>query len=79
MLSMMPSMLDEYILLVPFIIINFRINLNRQMPNLSTIQKTYCRRFIGFSMAGFVDALKPDKFTGVHFKRWQVKVTLSDC
>ncbi|KAK3139722.1 hypothetical protein QOZ80_5AG0388720 [Eleusine coracana subsp. coracana] len=27
-------------------------------------------------MAGFVDALRPEKFTGVHFKRWQVKVTL---
>jgi hypothetical protein len=27
-------------------------------------------------MAGFVDALRPDKFSGVHFKRWQVKVTL---
>ena len=27
-------------------------------------------------MAGFTDALRPDKFTGVHFKRWQVKVRL---
>ncbi|KAK3135940.1 hypothetical protein QOZ80_5BG0425590 [Eleusine coracana subsp. coracana] len=27
-------------------------------------------------MAGFVDALRPEKFTDVHFKRWQVKVTL---
>jgi len=27
-------------------------------------------------MAGFVDALRPNKFTGVHFKRWQVKVRL---
>jgi hypothetical protein len=27
-------------------------------------------------MAGFADALRPDKFTGVHFKRWQVKVCL---
>jgi hypothetical protein len=27
-------------------------------------------------MAGFADALRPDKFTGVHFKRWQVKTTL---
>ena len=27
-------------------------------------------------MAGFADALRPDKFTGVHFKRWQVKVRL---
>ena len=27
-------------------------------------------------MAGFADALMPYKFTGVHFKRWQVKVRL---
>ena len=27
-------------------------------------------------MAGFADALRSDKFTGVHFKRWQVKVRL---
>ena len=27
-------------------------------------------------MAGFADALRPDKFTGVHFKTWQVKVHL---
>jgi hypothetical protein len=24
-------------------------------------------------MVGFTDALRPDKFTGVHFKRWQYK------
>jgi hypothetical protein len=24
-------------------------------------------------MAGFTDALRPNKFTGVHFKRWQYK------
>ena len=27
-------------------------------------------------MAGFADALRSDKFTSVHFKRWQVKVHL---
>jgi hypothetical protein len=27
-------------------------------------------------MAGFVDALMPMPFTGVNFKRWQMKVTL---
>ena len=27
-------------------------------------------------MAGFADALRPDKLTGVHLKRWQVKVRL---
>jgi hypothetical protein len=36
---------------------------------ISTIQKPYYRR-CDFTMAGFADALRPDKFTGVHFKRW---------
>jgi hypothetical protein len=25
-------------------------------------------------MASFVDALRPEKFSGKHFKRWSVKV-----
>ena len=45
------------------------------MPIFSTIQKPYYRRY-DFTMAGFADALRPDKFTGVHFKRWQIRVTL---
>ena len=47
-----------------------------QLPNISTIQKPYYRQSVDFTMAGFADALRPDKFTGVHFKRWQVKVHL---
>ena len=27
-------------------------------------------------MTALADALRPEKFTGVHFKRWQVKATL---
>jgi len=27
-------------------------------------------------MAGFADALRSEKFSSAHFKRWQVKVTL---
>ena len=69
MLLVIPSMLDGYMLVFSFILINFRINLIPQMPN-STIQKTYYRRFAGLNMVGFIDALKPDKFTRVHFKRW---------
>ncbi|KAK1661021.1 hypothetical protein QYE76_049180 [Lolium multiflorum] len=34
------------------------------------------RQFPELTMAGFADALRPDKFTGVHFKRWQIKATL---
>jgi hypothetical protein len=28
-------------------------------------------------MVGFTDALRPDKFTDVHFKRWQYKAEVS--
>jgi transposase InsO family protein len=49
--------------------------LNHYMPIISTIQKPYYRH-CDFTMAGFADALRPDKFTGVHFKRWQIRVTL---
>ena len=47
-----------------------------QLPNYSIIQKSYYSQSVDFTMAGFADALRPDKFTGVHFKRWQVKVRL---
>jgi hypothetical protein len=46
------------------------------VPNYSTIQKPNCRKFPKLSMAGFIDALRPDKFTGVHFKRWKYKAEL---
>jgi hypothetical protein len=39
-----------------------------------SIQKPYCSHFS--FMAGFVDALSPTPFTGVNFKRWQLRVTL---
>jgi len=69
-------MIELFILdLVIFMIYLFR-NLIMQLPNTSTIQKPYYRQSIDFTMAGFADALMPDKFTGVHFKRWQVKVRL---
>jgi hypothetical protein len=29
-------------------------------------------QYVDFTMAGFDDALRSDKFTGVHFERWQV-------
>jgi hypothetical protein len=43
------------------------------VPNFPTIQKPNCRHFPQLSMAGFTDALRLDKFIGVHFKRWQYK------
>jgi hypothetical protein len=39
------------------------------VPNYPTIQKPNCRQFPELSMAGFTDTQRPDKFTGVHFKR----------
>jgi hypothetical protein len=47
-----------------------------KMSNISTIQKPYYRQFPSLTMDAFVDALKPEKFIGMHFKRWQVKATL---
>ena len=40
------------------------------VSNYPTIQKPNCRQFLELTMAGFADALRPDKLTGVHFKRW---------
>jgi hypothetical protein len=46
------------------------------VPNSPTIPKPKRRQFPELSMAGFTDALRPDKFTSVHFKRWQYKAKL---
>ena len=48
------------------------------MPNIPTIQKPYLcyRQFPELNMGHLSDALRPDKFTGVDFKRWQYKTTL---
>jgi hypothetical protein len=45
-----------------------------KLPNYLTIQKPYNRSFPELSMASFVDALRPEKFSGTDFKRWSVKV-----
>jgi hypothetical protein len=39
-----------------------------------TIQKPYCRHFC--FMVRLVDVLRHTPFTGVNFKRWQMRVTL---
>jgi hypothetical protein len=76
MLSMLSSMLDLCMLVPVFTIIYFIWNLILQFCIFSTIQKPYYRQSIDFTMAGFADALRLEKFSGVHFKRWQVKVRL---
>jgi hypothetical protein len=46
------------------------------VPNYPIIQKPNCRQFPELSIVGFTDALRPDKFTAMHFKRWQYKAEL---
>jgi hypothetical protein len=47
------------------------------MSTYSTIQKSCCRQFPSLTMAGFVEALRLEELSGMHFKRWKIKVTLS--
>jgi hypothetical protein len=35
----------------------------------SNNQKPYCRQFPSLTMVAFADALKPEKFNGMQFKR----------
>jgi hypothetical protein len=48
--------------------IYFSIKIKLKVLFFPTIQKPYYRHLS--LMAGFVDALRPAPFTGVHFKRW---------
>ena len=75
-MTVLSSMLDEYMLVCAMLCIIYFRKLIRILSNFSTIQKPYCRQFPELSMAVFADALKPEKFSGVHFKRWQIKCTL---
>ena len=49
------------------------ISLIEKVLIFPTIQKPYSRHF---SIQGFAATLKPEKFTGTHFKRWQTRTTL---
>ena len=75
-LCLATSMIELFILDLVMVMIYLFRNLIMQLPSYSTTQKPYYRQSVDFTMAGFADALWPDKFTGVHFKRWQVKVRL---
>ena len=75
LLCLATSMIELFMLDLVIMIYLFQ-NLIMQLPNISTIQKSYYRQYVDFTMAGFADALRPDKFTDVNFKRWQVKVRL---
>ena len=54
-----------------FMIVGINLFITRLMF-IPTIQKPY-RHLV---MAGFSNAMKPEKFTGVNFKRWQTRAQL---
>jgi hypothetical protein len=60
-------------LVAQFVTINILV-LIWKLPKISTIQKPYYRSF-PVHIASFVDVLRPEKFSGKHFKRWSVKIT----
>ncbi len=70
------SMFEFHMLVVTVVMLNILELIMEIVPNYPTIQKPNCRQFPELTMAGFADALRPDKFTGVDFKRWQIKATL---
>jgi hypothetical protein len=76
MLSILSSMLNLCMLVPMFIMIYIIWNLMLRLSIFSSIQKPYYRQSGHFTMVGFVYALRPEKFSSVHFKRWQVKVRL---
>jgi hypothetical protein len=72
-MSMFRSIHFLYAIIV-MVMIYLRINLKLKLLFIPSIQKPYDRNFS--FMAGFVDALRPEKFSGEQFKRWQTRVIL---
>ena len=71
------SMLGVCMMFPVIVVMIYIWNKFRKLSNLLTIQKPCCRPFPEFTVAHLADALRPEtKFSGVHFKRWQVKVNL---
>jgi hypothetical protein len=69
-------MFELHVVVAGIVMFNILELIMEIVPNYPTIQKPNCRQFPELSMAGFTDALRPNKFTGVHFKRWQYKAEL---
>jgi hypothetical protein len=69
-------MFELHVVVAGIVIFNILELIMEIVPNYPTIQKPNCRQFPKLSIAGFTDALRSDKFTGVHFKRWQYKAEL---
>jgi hypothetical protein len=69
-------MFELHVVVAGIVIFNIMELIMEIVPNYPTIQKHNCRQFPELTMAGFTDALRPDKFTDVHFKRWQYMAEL---
>jgi hypothetical protein len=69
-------MFELHVIVASVVIFNILELIMEIVPNYPTIQKPNCRQFPELSIAGFTDALRLDKFTGVHFKMWQYKAEL---
>ena len=65
------SMFEINMLVAIVVMLNILELIMELLPNYSTIQKPNYRQFPELSMAGFADAMRPEKFTGVRFKRWK--------
>ena len=78
MLISTSSMFVFYMLVAGVVMFNILELIMELLPNYPTIQKPYMcyRQFPELNMGHLSDALRPDKFTGVDFKRWQYKTTL---
>jgi hypothetical protein len=70
------SMFELHVVVAVIVMFNILELIMEIVPNSPTIQKPNCRQFPELSMAGFTNALRLDKFTGLHFKRWQYKAEL---
>ena len=69
LVHLVTSMIGLFMLVLVKFMFYLFWNLIGQLPNYSTIQKLYYMQSVDFTMARFADALWPDMFTGVHFKR----------
>ena len=66
MLITTSSMFEFHMLVVTVVMLNILELIMKIVPDYPTIQKPNCRQFPELTMADFADALRPNKFTGVH-------------
>ena len=76
MLSYASSMFDLHVVVLFYVMFNILELIMEIVPNYPTIQKPNCRQFPELKMTALSDAMKPEKFTGVHFVRWSAKAMI---